>query len=196
MTKGRQGKRDGPKATGVTFCGASQPRSFLSKGVFVKLAKAGDGLYEKNSNGSTNAKSSPHDLQGFIEQLKEMGVEELSRVFDGVVTQHQSREARVYELSDRGKTAYNKYCSQVVKEQNARFQEQSAGSGQSCSSSKDTKHVLQLSVILHVLFHAIDKALGLIPPASTQTATVINEYSVDVKAVLKEVRKNASMLCY
>ena len=202
MTKGRQGKRDGPKATGVAFCGASQPRSFLSKGVFVKMAKAGDGLYERILMAAPMPNLlPPREVQAFIEQLEETGVKELSRVFDGVFTQHQSGEARVYELSDRAKTAYNEYCSQVVEEQNARFQEQSASSGQSSSSSKDTKHVLRLSVILHVLFHAIDKALGLIPPASTlslriskeniQRAIVINEYSVDVKAVLKEVRKNA-----
>ena len=114
-------------------------------------------------------------------------------MFNGVFTQHQSGEARVYELSDRAKTAYNEYCSQVVEEQNARFQEQSASSGQSSSSSKDTKHVLRLSVILHVLFHAIDKALGLIPPASTLSLRISKEniQRAIVKAVLKEVRKNA-----
>ncbi len=59
--------------------------------------------------------------------------------------------------------------------------------------------MLRLSVLLHVLFHAIDKALGLIPPASilplrimqenVHRAIAINEYSVDVKSILKEVRQ-------
>jgi hypothetical protein len=31
ITKGRKGKHDGPKVTGVAFCGASQPHSFLSE---------------------------------------------------------------------------------------------------------------------------------------------------------------------
>ena len=70
---------------------------------------------------------------------------------------------------------------------------------------QDTKHVLRLSVILHVLFHAIDKALGRIPPASTlslriskedvQRAIAINEYSVDVKAILKEVKILVLFMC-
>ena len=157
------------------------------------MAKAGDDPYKRI------LMAAPMPRVRFKISLN--NIKELLHVFDGVFIQHQSGEARVYELSDRAKTAYNEYCSQVVEEQNARFQEQSASSGQSSSSSKDTKHVLRLSVILHVLFHTIDKALGLIPPASTlslriskeniQRAIVINEYSVDVKAVLKEVRKNA-----
>ena len=130
---------------------------------------------------------------------------ELSRVFDGIFTQHMSGESRIYKLSNRAKIVYNEYCSQVVEEQNARFQGGSAESEQSSSSSKDTKHVLRLSVILHVLFHAIDKALGRIPPASTlslriskedvQRAIAINEYSVDVKAILKEVKILVLFMC-
>ena len=200
MTKGRQGKRDGPKATGVAFCGASQPRSFLSKGVFVKMAKAGDGLFERILMAAPMPNLlPPREVQRYIGQLEATGVTELSCVFDGIFTQHQSGESRIYELSNRAKIAYNEHCSQVVGEQNARFQGGSPESGQSSSSSKDTKHVLRLSVILQVLFHAIDKALGLIPPASTlslpiskedvQRAIAINEYSVDVKAILKEVRE-------
>ena len=42
VTKGK-GKRNGPKETG----GASQPRSFLSRDIFVKRCKAGDGLLER-----------------------------------------------------------------------------------------------------------------------------------------------------
>ena len=197
MTKGKQGKRDGPKVTGVAFCGASQPRSFLSKGVFVKMAKAGDGLFER----ILIAAPMPHllpprEVQQYIEQLEATNVTDLTRVFDNIFTLHQSGEARVYELSDNAKTVYNEYCSQVVDEQNAKFE---GGLGaESCSSSKDTKHVIRLSVIIHVLFHAIDKALGVIPPThalslsvgkeNMQRAIAINEYSVDVKAILKEVR--------
>ena len=91
---------------------------------------------------------------------------------------------------------YNEYCSQVVAEQNAKFQGES-DSVESCSSSKDTKHVLRLAVIIQILYHAIDKALGMLPSASTtslnvskeniQRAIAINEYSVDVKAIMKEV---------
>ena len=81
MTKGRQGKRDGPKATGVAFCGASQPRSFLSKGVFVKMAKAGDGLYETILMAAPMPNLlPPREVQAFIEQLEETGVKELLRV--------------------------------------------------------------------------------------------------------------------
>ena len=167
MTKGRQGKRNGPRETGVAFCGASQPRSFLSKGVFVRLAKPGDGLLERIIMAVPMPNLlPPREVQQHIEQLEATGVKELSRVFDGIFTQHQSGEARIYELSVTAKVVYNEYCSQVVEEQNARFQGGSGASEQSTSSSKDTKHVLRLSVLLHVLFHVIDKALGLIPPAS------------------------------
>ena len=129
----------------------------------------------------------------------------MSRVFDGIFMQHMSGESRIYELSNRAKIVYNEYCSQVVEEQNARFQGGSAESEQSSSSSTDTKHVLRLSVILHVLFHAIDKALGRIPPASTlslriskedvQRAIAINKYSVDVKAILNEVKILVLFMC-
>ena len=88
------------------------------------MAKAGDGLYERILMAAPMPNLlPPREVQAFIEQLEETGVKELSHVFDGVFTQHQSGEARVYELSDRAKTAYNEYCSQVVEEQNARFQE-------------------------------------------------------------------------
>ena len=100
MTKGKKGKRDGPKVTGVAFCGASQPRSFLSKGVFLKMARAGDGLLER----ILIAAPMPHlfpprEVQHFIDQLEETGLTELSRVFDGIFSVHQSGEPRVYELS-------------------------------------------------------------------------------------------------
>ncbi len=200
MTKGRQGKRDGPRETGVAFCGASQPHSFLSKCVFVRMAKAGDGLLERIIMAAPMPNLlPPREVQQHIEQLEATGVKELSRVFDGIFTQHQSGEARIYELSVTAKVVYNEYCSQVVEEQNAQFQGGSGASEQSISSSKDTKHVLRLSVLLHVLFHAIDKALVLIPPASilplritqenVHRAIAINEYSVDVKSILKEVRQ-------
>ena len=205
MTKGRQGKRDGPKATGVAFCGASQPRSFLSKGVFVKMARAEDGLLERILMAAPMPNLPPREVQRYIEQLEATGVTELSRVFDGIFTQHMSGESRIYELSNRAKIVYNEYCSRVVEEQNARFQGGSAESEQSSSSSKDTKHVLQLSVILHVLFHAIDKVLGRIPLASTlslriskedvQRAIAINKYSVDIKAILKEVKFLVLFMC-
>ena len=202
MTKGRQGKRDGPKATGVAFCGASQPRSFLSKGVFVKMATAEDGLFGRILMVAPIPNLfPPGEVQRYIGQLKATGVTELSRVFDGIFTQHQSGESRI--STNRAKIAYNEYYSQVVQEQNARFQGGSAESGQSSSSSKDTKDVLRLSVILHVLFHAIDKALGLIPPASTlslriskedvQRAIAINEYSVDVKSNFERGEKICSV---
>ena len=163
------------------------------------MTKAGDGLFERILMAAPMPNLPPQEVQRYIGQLEATGLTELSHVFNGIFTQHQSGESRIYELSNRAKIAYNEYCSQVVEEQNARFQGGSAESGQSSSSSKDTKHVLRLSVILHVLFHAIDKALGLIPPASTlslriskedvQRAIAINEYSVDVKAIFKEVRK-------
>ena len=138
----------------------------------------------------------PNDVQRYIDELEATQLTELSRVFDAVFSTHQSGEARIYGLSNEAKVVYNEYCSQVVEEQNAKFQGQ-CGTVESCSSSKDTKHVLRLSVILQILYHAIDKALGIIPPASTpslsifkenvQRAIAINEYSVDVKAILKEV---------
>ena len=163
------------------------------------MTKAGDGLFERILMAAPMPNLPPQEVQRYIGQLEATGLTELSHVFDGIFTQHQSGESRIYELSNRAKITYNEYCSQVVEEQNARFQGGSAESGQSSSSSKDTKHVLRLSVILHVLFHAIDKALGLIPPASilslriskedVQRAIAINEYLVDVKAIFKEVRK-------
>lgn len=198
MTKGKKGKRDGPRETGVAFCGASQPRSFLSKGVFIKMAKSGDGLLER----ILIAAPMPHllpprDVQHYIDQLEATGLTELSKVFDGLFSMHRSGESRVYELTNDAKDVYNEYCTQVVEEQNAKFQG-GLDTGETCSSSKDTKHVLRLSVVIHVLFHAINKALGIIPPNTVvslrvpkinlQRAIAINEYCVDVKAILKEVR--------
>ena len=154
MTEGRQGKRDVQKQPALH---SVEPHSFLSKGVFFKIAKAGDGLFERILMAAPMPNLlPPQEVQRYIGQLEATGVTELSCVFDGIFTQHQSGESRIYELSNRAKIAYNEYCSQVVEEQNARFQGGSTESGQSSSSSKDTKHVLRLSVILHVLFHAID----------------------------------------
>ncbi len=120
MTKGRQGKRDGPRETSVAFWGASQPRSFLSKGVFVRMAKAGDGLLERIIMAvPMHNLLPPQEVQQHIEQLEATGVKELSRVFDRIFTQHQSGEARIYELSVTAEVVYNEYCSQLVEEQNA-----------------------------------------------------------------------------
>ena len=154
MTKGRQRKRDGSKATGVAFCGASQPYSFLSKGVFVKMARAGDCLLEGILVAAPIPNLlPPREFQRYIEQLEATGVTELSHVFDGIFTQHMSGESRIYELSNRAKIVYNEYCVQVVEEQNARFQGGSAESGQSSSSSKETKHVLRLFCFMPLIRH-------------------------------------------
>lgn len=159
MTKGRQGKRDGPKETGVAFCGASQPCSFLSKGVFVKMSKAGDGLLERILIAAPKPHLlPPHEVQQFIDQLELTQLTELSRVFDNIYHLHQSGETRIYELSEAAKTVYNNYCAQVFEEQNLKF-EGERGAGEGSSSSKDTKHIIRLAVILQVLFHAIDKHL-------------------------------------
>lgn len=197
MTKGKQGKRDGPKETGVAFCGASQPRSFLSKGVFVKMSKAGDGLLERILISAPKPNLlPPNQVQQFIEQLQQTQLTELSRVFDNIYHLHQTGETRIYELSEEAKAVYNNYCGQVIEEQNAKFDGDS-GAGEGSSSSKDTKHVIRLAVIFQVLFHAIDKALGTLLPnvplsleiskENIHRAIATNEYSVDVKAILKGV---------
>ncbi len=103
--------------TGVEFCGASQPRPFLSKGIFVRMVKAEDGLLNQRQTFFRHER-----FNKYIEQLEAIGEKTLSRIFDGIFTQHQSRVARIYELSVTAKVVYNEYCSQVVREQNARFQ--------------------------------------------------------------------------
>ena len=197
VTKGTKGKRDGPKEIGVAFCGASQPRSFLSRGVFVKMCKAGDGLLERIMIAAPKPNLlPPNKVQEFIEKLRATHLTELSRVFDSIYHQHQTGEARIYELSPGAKTVYNEYCSRVIEEQNAKFNDVS-GVHDGSSSSKDTKHVIRLAVILQVLFHAVEKALGLILPCvplplqitreNLHRAIAINEYTVDIKGILKNV---------
>ena len=103
----------------------------------------------------------PSEVQVFIGQLRATQLTELSRVFDGIYHQHQTGEVRIYELSAEAKTVYNDYCSRVIEEQNAKFNDV-IGSQDGSSSSKDTKHVIRLAVILQIFFHAIYKALGVI----------------------------------
>ena len=77
---------------------------------------------------------------------------------------------------------------------------------ETCSSSKDMKHVMRLAVILQVLFHAIDKAIGdiltnsalslRISKENIQRGITINKYCVDIKAILKEVCKAQNSLLY
>ena len=175
ITKGRKGKRDGPKETGVAFCGASQPRSFLSRGVFVKMANAGDGLLERIMIAAPKPNLlPPREVQTFIEELRATQLTELSRVFDGIYHQHQTGEARIYELSAGAKIVYNDYCTRVIEEQNAKFNDV-RGAHDGSSSSKDTKHVIRLAVILQILFHAIDKALGLILPTTPLSLEITKE---------------------
>ncbi len=197
ITKGRKGKRDGPTETGVAFCGASQPRSFLSRGVFMKMVSAGDGLLKRIMIAAPKPNLlPPSEVQVFIEQLRATQLTELSRVFDGIYHQHQTGEVRIYELSAEAKTVYNDYCSRVIEEQNAKFNDV-VGSQDGSSSSKDTTHVIRLAVILQILFHAIYKALGVILPSvplslqitreNLHQAIAVNEYTVDIKGILKNV---------
>ena len=121
VTKGK-GKRDGPKETVVAFCGASQPRSFLSQDVFVKMCKAGDGLLERIMIAAPKLNLlPPNKVQEFIEQLRATQLTELFRVFDRIYHQHQIGEARIYELSAEANPSYNDYCGRVIDEQNAKF---------------------------------------------------------------------------
>ncbi len=197
IMKGRKGKRDGPTETGVAFCGASQPRLFLSRGVFMKMVSAGDGLLERIMIAAPKPNLlPPSEVQVFIEQLRATQLTELSRVFDGIYHQHQTGEVRIYELSAEAKTVYNDYCSRVIEEQNAKFNDV-VGSQDGSSSSKDTKHVIRLAVILQILFHAIYKVLGVILPSvplslqitreNLHQAIAVNEYTVDIKGILKNV---------
>ena len=70
------------------------------------------------------------------------------------------------------------------------------GAQDGSSSSKDTKHVIQLAIILQILFHAIDKVLGIIlcvplslriTKENVHQAIAVNEYTVDIKGILKNV---------
>ena len=66
VTKAK-GKRNGPKETG----GASQPRSILSRDVFVKSCKAGDGLLERIMIAAPKPNLLlPNKVQAFSEQLR------------------------------------------------------------------------------------------------------------------------------
>ena len=203
VTKGK-GKRDGPKEIGVAFCGASQPRSFLSRDVFVKMCKAGDGLLERIMIAAPKPNLlPPNKVQEFIERLRATQLTELSCVFDGIYHQHQIGEARIYELSAEANASYNDYCSRVIEEQNAKFNGDSVAQDGS-SSSKDTKHVIRLAVIFQVLFHAIDKALGIILPSvplslrvtkeNLHRAIAVNEYTVNIKGILKNVSNFNTLL--
>ena len=175
ITKGRKGKHDGPKVTGVVFCGASQPRSFLSRGVFERMANAGDGLLERIMIAVPKPNLLPPSrVQEYIEQLRATQLTELSCVFDGIYHQHQTGEARIYELSADAKAMFNDYCSRVIEEQNAKFNDVN-GARDGSSSSKDTKHVIRLAVILQILFHAIDKALGIILPCVPLSLRITKE---------------------
>ena len=84
----------------------------------------------------------------------------------------------------------------MIEEQNAKFSDV-VGSQDGSSSSKDTTHVIRLAVILQILFHAIYKALGVILPSvplslqitreNLHQAIAVNEYTVDIKGILKNV---------
>ncbi len=73
MRKGSRGKRGRPRETSVAFCGASQPRLFLSKGVLVRMTKAGDGLLERIMTAQM-PNLPPQEVQQHVEQLEATGV--------------------------------------------------------------------------------------------------------------------------
>ena len=91
----------------------------------------------------------------------------------------------------------------MIEKQNAKFNGDSVAQDRS-SSSKDTKHVIRLAVIFQALFHAIDKALGIILPSvplslritreNLHRAIAVNEYTVDVKGILKNVSNINTLL--
>jgi hypothetical protein len=64
------------------------------------MTKAGDGLLERIMTAQM-PNLPPQEVQQHVEQLEATGVKEFSRVFDGIFMQHQSREARIYELLAR-----------------------------------------------------------------------------------------------
>jgi hypothetical protein len=66
ITKGRKGKHDGSKVTGVAFCGASQPCSFLSRGILERMANMGDGLLERMIAALKPNLLPPNQVQGCI----------------------------------------------------------------------------------------------------------------------------------
>ena len=66
--------------TGVELCGASQSRPFLSKGIFVRMVKAEDGLLHQHQTFFRHEK-----FNKYIEQLKAIGEKALSRIFYGIV---------------------------------------------------------------------------------------------------------------
>ena len=81
------------------FVGLANHVPFFRKGVFVKMAKAGDGLYERILMAAPMPNLlPPHEVQAFIEQLEETGVKELWRVFDSVFTRVAKRRGQFVKL--------------------------------------------------------------------------------------------------
>ena len=156
FNSGQERKRKCIEKTGISFLGYSQPNSFLE--VYAKMVDRGDGLIDRFLVTVPRANTLSHaEVKLFADKLNNSPVKDLRYIYNQIYAIHHGAQGEVsYTFSLEAEKLFNDHTSSTVAAANAVFN----GESQEFIDSKDEKHIIRLSCIIHVLKEAFSNALG------------------------------------
>lgn len=159
FNSGQEKKRKCIEKTGISLLGYSQPNTFLE--VYAKMVGRGDGLIDRFLVTVPRANTLSHAaVKEYSSKLSQSPVKDLRYIYNQIYAIHHTSGARgkvSYTFSKEAEQLFNEHTSSTVAAANAVFN----GESQEFIDSKDEKHIIRLSCILHVLKDALKNALGL-----------------------------------
>ena len=156
FNSGQERKRKCIEKTGISFLGYSQPNSFLE--VYAKMVDRGDGLIDRFLVKVPRANTLSHaEVKRSADKLNNSPVKDLRYIYNQIYAIHHGAQGKIsYTFSPEAEKLFNDHTSTTVAAANAVFN----GESQDFIDSKDEKHIIRLSCIIHVLKEAFSNALG------------------------------------
>lgn len=156
FNSGQERKRKCIEKTGISFLGYSQPNSFLE--VYAKMVDRGDGLIDRFLVTVPRGNTLSHaEVKLFADKLNNSPVKDLRYIYNQIYAIHHGAQGKVsYTFSPEAEKLFNDHTSSTVAAANAVFN----GESQEFIDSKDEKHIIRLSCVIHVLKEAFSNALG------------------------------------
>ena len=122
------------------------------------MVDRGDGLIDRFLVTVPRANTLSHaEVKLFADKLNNSPVKDLRYIYNQIYAIHHGAQGKVsYTFSPEAEKLFNDHTSSTVAAANAVFN----GESQEFIDSKDEKHIIKLSCIIHVLKEAFSNALG------------------------------------
>ena len=157
VLKGKKGKRTGVPSARASLLAFTTPKQFLET-VWPKMLTADNGFAERVL--LFYQKKEEKDLEAVAdhcEAMENFPIQSLHGVMEQIYAEHNNNPPVKYTLNASAREAFFKFAKPQINLPNS----QGVSLDITCSNSKRNKHVLRLTLSMHVLYDRLKKAIEL-----------------------------------